>query len=125
MDFVQPTTNTIIFITMFVLVYVTYLLAKIRKNHVDLYDFLFLILVSLLPAAFVYFPESVFWLTQFVGVKFPFIILFGLLIFCIFIQLHRVAIAIYKTKNNIVHLSQKLSFLEDEVQNLKKKYNGH
>jgi len=124
MEYVKPEQSTVIFIAVFVLAYITFLLAKIKKNHVDVYDFLFLSLVSLIPAFFVLFPETCFEISAAIGVHFPFIILFGLLIFFIFLQLHRVAIAAYQVKTKMIRMNQKICFLENDLKEIKSKLNA-
>jgi hypothetical protein len=110
-----PTLQTLIVITVFAVVYMRYLLLKTLRDHLDLYDLLMLSMIALVPAAFVYFPQFSQAVAELVGVTFPFVVMFGLLLAILFGLVHRLTVRIYdiETRNRL--LMQELSLLQFEL----------
>lgn len=111
--------TTQIFVAVFILLYITHLILKIRKNGLDLYDFLFLLAIAIIPGVFVFMPEMVLELSQALGVEFPFVIMFALLILILFVQIHRMLIEAHRDQSRIIHLAQRLAYLEHKMEESK------
>ena len=103
----SPSPNTILFITIFVLLYFAYLVRSTIRSTLDLYDFVLLSMVAAIPAAFVYFPGLASWTSKIFGVAFPLEVIFGALFVALFVQVHMLIV-----KSNIV--SRKLALLVQE-----------
>ena len=107
--------NTMIFVTIFIFCYLTYVLLKIRNNKIDIIDAIFLSTIVIFPALFTYFPFIFQIISNVIGVKFPFIILFGLFIFLIFIQIHRIAEKLNQLKMQNIKLIQEFSIIKNQL----------
>lgn len=111
----HPSIHTIIFISLFLIVYIILLLKNTIKNDIDFYDLLLLSSVAILPSIFVFFPKFVVWLAKLVGVEFPFLLLFGFLFLLVFIYLYRLVIKINQHHHQNILLIQELSLLRQEL----------
>lgn len=101
--------QTVLFLFVFFVGYVVYLLRKAAKNQVDVFDFVWLSAVGVVPILFISFPFAVIRLSELVGVKFPFVILFGILHFVTFIILISLVIRLKKQQSKLVEAVQNLS----------------
>lgn len=110
-----PTTQTILFIAIFLVAYISYLLRSTLKQKIDFYDFLILTAVGVLPSIFAFFPQSTLQMTRFIGVRYPFVVLFGALFFVVFYYLFRLVIRINKLAQQERALAQELAFLRDKI----------
>ena len=110
-----PTIQTTVFLLVFLVVYGAILAAKAVRNTIDLYDLLLLTSVAVVPAAFVLFPRVFGSLSRLVGVAFPFVILFGMLLFIIFVFLIRLVIKTNECHRKITTLIQEVAIVENEV----------
>ncbi len=106
--------ETILIILSFSIWYTWHLLHKTSCLKLDMYDFSMLSSVSIIPLSFVVFPT--FWqsISDILGIGFPFILLFGMMIAIIFIFIHRLTVRLH-------HMSHKYTLLIQEVSLLKKK----
>lgn len=101
---------------MFAVVYFLFLARKTIRNTLDLYDFILLSMVAVVPAIFVLFPGMAQWLGDLTGVAFPFIIMFGALLVIVFILLHRLTVNIYQLQKRSHHLVQEVSLLRQKLE---------
>ena len=115
----QPTIPTVIFISLFLLVYLVVLLKNTTRNTIDLYDFLILSSIAIVPAIFVFFPRVVVFLARLSGVEFPFVLLFGGLFLIVFTYFYRLIIEINHHRSRIVLLLQEVSILRQKLQQQK------
>ena len=111
----HPSIHTIIFISLFLIVYIILLLKNTIKSDIDFYDLLLLSSVAILPSIFVFFPRFVVWLAKLVGVEFPFLLLFGSLFLFVFTYLYRLVIKINQLHHQNILLIQELSLLRQEL----------
>ena len=111
----QPTHQTIIFITLFLVLYLFFIIRKTVKNDIDLYDLLLLSTVAIIPAIFVFFPKIVASLVLLIGIGFGLSMLFGLLFLIIFIYLYRLVLKSNRNHKMIVLLIQEISLLKEAL----------
>lgn len=116
----QPTIQTTIFVSFFLIVYLIYLIRKAVKNDIDLYDLLLLSTVAIVPAIFVFFPNLGVKIALLIGVGFGFFILFGLLFLIIFIYLYRLVLRSNRNHKMIVLLIQEISLLKETLKEKRK-----
>lgn len=113
-----PTVSTLVFISLFLVVYILVLVRNAVRSHIDFYDLLLLSTVSLVPAFFAFFPSLAFKLARIVGVEFPFLLLFGGLFFVVFAYLYRLVIKVNFLHNRNIILVQELGFLRQKLTDL-------
>ena len=111
----HPTPSTVVFVTVFLVVYTAYLVRNTLRNNIDLYDFAMLASVAVIPAMFVYFPDLVVRITRFVGVEFPFLLLFGALSLIVFLYLYRLVIKTNEEWQTIILLTQEIGILREAL----------
>jgi len=109
-----PHTATVLVISAFAVVYMLILLRKTLQGKFDLYDFLMLSMVAIIPAGFALFPRLTYWLTQLSGVGFPFVLMFGVLFLVVFVFLHNMTARLHKLErqNGVLIQEQSLLLLE-------------
>jgi hypothetical protein len=109
-----PNTATVLVISAFAVVYMLILLRKTLQGKFDLYDFLMLSMVAIIPAGFALFPRLTYWLTQLSGVGFPFVLMFGVLFLVVFVFLHNMTARLHKLErqNGVLIQEQSLLLLE-------------
>lgn len=110
----SPSIQTTVFITLFLTGYLIGLLRNAAKHKIDLYDLILLLSVAIVPSVFVFFPVFTDKLAKFLGVFFPFVILFGILLFIIFVYLYRLVVKINYHHNSIIALTQEFSLLRQK-----------
>jgi hypothetical protein len=109
-----PNTATVLVISAFAIVYMLILLRKTLQGKFDLYDFLMLSMVAIIPAGFALFPRLTYWLTRLSGVDFPFVLMFGVLFLVVFVFLHNMTARLHKLErqNGVLIQEQSLLLLE-------------
>jgi hypothetical protein len=108
-------TNTLIAVGLFALVYLAFIARKTARQQLDLYDFVMLSMVALVPAAFVYWPGLAYWLAQAAGVAFPFVIMFGALFLILFLFFYRMTVKMHRLERDNLLLIQEVSLLRLEL----------
>jgi hypothetical protein len=106
-----PNTATVLVISAFAVVYMLILLRKTLQGRFDLYDFLMLSMVAIIPAGFALFPRLTYWLTQLSGVGFPFVVMFGALFLIVFIFMHNMTARLRKLERQNGMLIQEQGLL--------------
>ena len=106
-----PTVETVVFVSGYVIIYLFFLIRNTIRDQLDLYDFILLSMVSVMPLAFIYFPHTILFLTRFSGVTFPFVLLFGGLFLITFIMLYRHTVISHKLQKTNWKLIQELALL--------------
>jgi hypothetical protein len=106
-----PNTATVLVISAFAVVYMLILLRKTFQGRFDLYDFLMLSMVAIIPAGFALFPRLTYWLTQLSGVGFPFVVMFGALFLIVFIFMHNMTARLRKLERQNGMLIQEQGLL--------------
>ena len=97
------------------MVYLVILLRNAIRNVIDLYDLLILASVVVVPAVFTLFPRVFYQLSNILGIKFPFVLMFGVLFFVLFFYLYKVVITLNKHNQRLVLLIQEISLLKQHV----------
>lgn len=107
--------ETIGVILLFAVVYLVIILRKTGRSQLDLYDLVMLSTVATLPILFALFPGFNYYISVFTGVKFPFVVLFGLLLAVIFLFINRLTARLHKLEHDNRLLVQELSLLQQQV----------
>ena len=90
---------TVVIIAIFSFYYLFITAWQTAKQKLDIYDLFMLSMVAVIPLTFVLFPELTFSLTRMMGVTFPFILMFSILLITLFANIHQ-----FSTK---IHLLEK------------------
>ena len=107
--------NTYLFIALFAAAYLTFIARKTARQELDLYDFVMLSMVAVVPAAFTFCPWIAFWVAGIVGVAFPFVAMFGALFLILFLFVHRLTMQVHKLEKNNHLLIQEVGLLRHEL----------
>lgn len=104
--------KTLVLILVFAFGYVAFILKKMADSKLDLYDFVMLSAVALIPAVFVIFPHITNLLSLVVGVEFPFVVMFGMIFFFIFIFVYRITVKLHGLESEVRKLVQEVGILK-------------
>ena len=118
---VIPSAETVAIISGFAFIYMVVLLRKTLQGKFDLYDFLVLSMVAILPAGFALFPRLAYLVSHLTGVVFPFVVMFGALFLVAFVFMHNITERLHKLERQNWALLQEQSLLALE---LKRKESG-
>ena len=111
----SPSIQTLIATGVFTFGYLSFLFVKTASKKIDLYDFVMLSNLALTPCVFLFFPDFSHFIAKLFGVRFPFVILFGLLFFVVFILLNRILRSIHRLEAQNRRLTQELSVAEAKL----------
>lgn len=114
----SPTSQTVLFMAVFVTVYLAVLLRNTVRRTVDLYDFLLLSSVALVPAIAVFFPGAASRIAKVVGVEFPLVVIFGTLFLIAFVYLYRLVVQGNSHQHTITALVQETGLMRQEIESL-------
>jgi hypothetical protein len=120
MPLVLPNTVTVLVISVFAFVYMLILLRRTLEGKFDLYDFLMLSMVAIIPAGFALFPKLAYLLSELSGVVFPFVLMFGVLFLVVFVFMHNITARLHKLERQNCALIQEQSLLSLELKARKK-----
>lgn len=109
-------TNTVLLIAIFAVAYLTVIARKTARQQLDLYDFVMLSMVAIVPAAFTFLPGVAYWLAGIAGVEFPFVVMFGVLFLILFLFVHRLTVHVHQLERDNRLLIQELSLLRFELE---------
>ena len=107
--FVNP--STIVFVALFFFLYGGYFFHKVMQRKLDVYDFFMLSTVGLIPTCFVLFPGVVLGATHLIGIKFPFLLLFGALFVILFIISYSVIRRVNTLSQKLINVVQEVGIL--------------
>lgn len=110
-----PSPATVVIISAFALIYMLMLLRKTLQGKFDLYDFLMLSMVAIMPAGFALFPTLAYLISHLTGVVFPFVVMFGGLFFVVFAFLHTMTARLHRLERQNCALIQELSLVALEL----------
>lgn len=110
-----PTPETVVIISGFAFIYMLVLLRKTLQGKFDLYDFLVLSMVAILPAGFALFPRLAYLISHLTGVVFPFVVMFGALFLVVFVFMHNITERLHKLERQNWALIQEQSLLALEL----------
>lgn len=108
-------TNTLIAVGLFALAYLAFVARKTARQQLDLYDFVMLSMVAVVPAVFVFWPGLAYWLAEIAGVAFPFVIMFGALFLILFLFVYRMTAKMHRLERDNLLLIQEISLLRLEL----------
>lgn len=112
---VLPSAATVAVISVFAFVYMLILLRKTLQGKFDLYDFLILSMVAIIPAGFALFPSAAYLISELTGVVFPFVVMFGALFLVVFAFMHNLTARLHKLERQNWALIQEQSLLALEL----------
>ena len=110
---------TVVIITIFSFCYLFITAWQTAKQKLDIYDLFMLSMVAVIPLAFVLFPELTFSLTRMMGVTFPFVLMFGILLVTLFANIHRFSTKIHLLEKDNRLLIQEVSLLKARIDSKK------
>lgn len=113
---VLPSVETVLVISVFALIYMLVLLKKTLQGKFDLYDFLMLSMVAIIPAGFALFPSLAYLVSHLTGVVFPFVVMFGALFLVVFAFMHNMTARLHRLERQNCALIQEQSLLVLELQ---------
>lgn len=116
----QSNIHTITAVSVFAITYLCFIAYATARNKLDIYDLIMLSTVAIIPLVFVLFPDAVVNLAHFLGVLFPFVIMFGSLFAILFIFVHRLTVKIHSLENDNRMLIQEISLLKTKQYTMKK-----
>lgn len=111
-----PSAATITFVVLFAIVYIAVLFRNAIRDELDLYDLTLLSAVAAVPLGFVLFPVTAERISLLVGIQFPFILLFGALLFFAFLGLYRLLHGYAKLNRQVRLLSQEVALLAAKLE---------
>jgi hypothetical protein len=109
------TTKTLIAVAIFAMGYLFFVIRKTARQDLDIYDLAMLSTVAIIPLLFIVLPQLAFLAASLVGVEFPFVIMFGMLLAILFIFVHRLTVKIHRLEADNRLLVQELSLLKEAV----------
>ena len=112
----MPSTSTKLVVAGFSLIYLAFLFNRTIRGKLDLYNLFFLSLIAILPFLVVFFSEQAQWISDRVGVKFPFVLLFSLLLLIVFIFMHRLTVRMHRLETDSRSIIQELGYLRAEIE---------
>lgn len=111
----HPNPQTVAAIGAFCVVYLAVLFRRTIRGRLDLYDFLALSAVAVVPSAFVLFPRFAEAVGTLVGVEFSFVAMFGALFVVLFMSIHKLTIHVHQLEVQNRELIQALALVEQQV----------
>ena len=108
--------QTIMLILLFGAWYLALVMRRTADHKIDLYDLVMLSAVAVVPAFFVLFPITTQIIADLLGVAFPFVLLFGLLLAILFIFIYQMTVKLHKLERDSRLLIQELSLLRQNMQ---------
>ena len=112
---VLPSAETVAVISAFAFIYMLVLLRKTLQGKFDLYDFLMLSMVAIIPAGFTLFPKLGYLISHLTGVVFPFVVMFGALFLVVFAFMHNITQRLHKLERQNWALIQEQSLMALEL----------
>jgi hypothetical protein len=116
--------NTYLLIALFAIAYLIFIARKTAHQQLDLYDFVMLSMVAVVPATFTFWPSIAYWLAALAGVAFPFVIMFGALFLILFLFAYRLTVHMHKLEKDNLLLLQEVSLLRMELDSRADKINS-
>lgn len=111
----QPNPQTVVAVAVFCVVYLAFLLRQTIRGRLDLYDFMSLSAVAVIPSAFVFVPGFAQAVGTLLGVEFSFVVMFGALFVVLFMSIHKLTVHVHELEVRNRELIQALALLEQEV----------
>ena len=103
-------------VAVFALWYLFHTIRQTARHQIDLYDLAMLSMVAIVPSGFAYFPSLAYWLASIVGVAFPFVVMFAILIAVLFVFVHRLTVKVHVIERDNRMLIQEVSLLRQTTE---------
>jgi len=108
-----PSVPTVIVVSAFCVGYLAYLTYRLYSNAIDLYDYVMLSMIALLPGTFVLWPSLSYLIAELLGVTFPFVIMFSALLLVVFVIVHHVLVRLHRFERITRLLVQEIALRSD------------
>ncbi len=89
---------------------------RLKQARLDLYDAVMLSSVAVAPAIFIFVPGFSVGIANWLGVAFPFVLLFSGLFVIMFLFVHRLTVELHKLKKQNRILVQEVAILRRQVE---------
>lgn len=106
--------HTLFFVAAFAAFYLLFTIRQAANHKIDLYDLMMLSSVAIVPLIFVFFPGESDSLSKIIGVAFPFVLMFGLIIFAQFMIIHKIIAKLHKVENINRMIVQELCIVREK-----------
>jgi len=103
-------------VSVFTVVYLIYIARKTAHQKLDVYDFVMLSSLGVIPFLFAVFPGVAAFAAEVTGVVYPFVALFGLLFIFIFVFVHRLTEKVHSLEQDNRMLVQEISLLRQALE---------
>lgn len=110
-----PSLPTQIASFLFCVLYLSFLFRRLNQARLDVYDAVMLSAVAIGPALFIFVPDFSNGLANWLGVAFPFVILFSGLFVIMFLFVHRLTITLHKLQKQNRALIQEVAILRQQL----------
>lgn len=110
--------QTAVVVIIFSIWYLAGILRRTAKNQMDIYDLVMLSTVAIIPGLFIALPNTAIIVSKLVGITFPFVLLFAILIAVLFVFIHRLTMKVHKIEDDNRLLIQELSLLREQKKNV-------
>ena len=117
MNAYEPSLQLTLLIVLFTAVYLIYVLRKLLRGAIDLYDFVMLSALAAIPALFVLWPGFANFIGRTLGIRLPLTVMFGALFLVVFLLLHQLISKLHRVEWQNRLLVQELSLLKAVRQN--------
>ncbi len=114
-----PQPSTVLFVCAFLILYMAIVTRRALRTGLDVFDWILLSTVAVVPAFLVLFPAIANEISAFIGVAFPFIVSFGFMFFVVFVYLYRLAVRTEEHGKMVVTLVQEIALLRFELEESK------
>jgi hypothetical protein len=104
------------FVAVFLVFYLTLLVRRAIANKLEIYDFLLLSSVAIVPFVFVFMPKTILKITHLLGVGLPVVFLFSALIFILFLLLYTVIRRLTLLRRQFSVVVQEIALLRQRVE---------
>ena len=107
-------------LALFCVFYLGFLARQLYRGTIDLYDFLTLSMMAIIPATFILLPSFGHALKEVFDVAFPFVIMFSAMLLVLFVIAHHALVRVHALEHKVRKLVQELALQTPESD-----YPGH
>jgi len=96
-------------LAIFCVFYIAFLVRQLYRRTIDLYDFLMLSMIAIIPAMFILMPPIAVAIGNMFDVAFPFVIMFAALLLVVFVIVHHVLVRLHSVEGKLRQLVQEVA----------------
>jgi hypothetical protein len=96
-------------LALFCIFYLGFLARQLYRGTIDLYDFMTLSMMAIIPATFILVPSFGHALRELFDVAFPFVIMFSALLLVLFVIAHHALVRVHALEHKVRRLVQELA----------------